>query len=525
VPTTPRNLVATPSLTSVSVTWDAPSSTGGTALTGYTVTTTQVGGSVVNTQSIGAGTTSATISALTAGTSYTVSVTASNAQGTGLATTSDVVIPGRPTAPQSVSLTSAMGGFSASWSAPRSDGGAPVVEYYVRVYSAGTTSLVTSTTTSGLSAAVTGLTDGTTYDVTVTAAQTAGTPPTNLGVPSEIIQIVPGRPAAPSGLSATPGNAGVTLTWNAVADVPGIAVTGYTLSRDTGGSPTTSTVTTSACSGSTCTGSLTGLTNGTQYTLKVAANSSGGAGPYSSSVTATPRTVPGAPQSLSATVQDGGFDITWAAPASNGGSDLLQYHLTATSGGTTYFDKTLDASILSEQISGLDNGVAYTISVSAINAAGEGAAATNSGTPIGPPSAPLNLALTPGTTNFVATWDAPSSTGGSAITSYTVTVVDPDGVTTLLTTAASGTCLTSTRTCTVSNVDDGTDSGTLTAVSTNTVYAVSVVASNAQGDSPASSDLVVVTGQPSAPRNVVLTRGDRSFTVCLDAPATIPWDP
>ena len=522
VPTTVRNLVATPSLSSVGVTWDAPSSTGGSALTQYTVTTTQVGGGVVDTQSIGAGTTSATIAGLSAGTSYTVSVLATNAQGSGLAATSDVVIPGRPTEPQNLALTSAMGGFSASWSAPRSDGGAPIAEYYVRAYAAGTSTLVASATTSSLSAAVTGLTDGTTYDVTVTAAQTAGTPPTNLGVPSDIIQIVPGRPAAPSNLAATPGNASVTLTWNAVADVAGIAVTGYTLSRDTGGSATTSTVTTSACSGATCTGTLGGLTNGTQYTLKVAANSSDGAGPFATSITSTPRTVPGAPQSLSATVQDGGFDITWAAPASNGGSDLTEYHLTASAGGTTYFDKTLDASILSEQISGLDNGVAYTISVSAMNAAGEGAAVTNSGTPIGPPTVPLSLTLTPGTSNFVATWAAPTSTGGSAITSYTVTVVDPDGVSTLLTTAGSGTCLTSTRTCTVSQVDDGTDSGTLTAVSTDTAYTVSVVASNAQGDSPATSETIVVTGQPSAPQNVVLTLANRSFTVCLNSPATIP---
>jgi uncharacterized membrane protein len=84
-------------------------------------------------------------------------------------------------------------------------------------------------------------------------------------------------------------------------------------------------------------------------------------------------------------------------------------------------------------------------------------------------------------------------------------VTDPNGTVTLLTTAGSGSCLTSTRTCTISQVDDGTDSGTLTAVTIDTAYTVSVVASNAQGDSPATTEVVVGAPErsPHARRSVL----------------------
>ncbi len=529
VPSAPRNLVVTPSTSSVSIAFDDPSSSGGSAITGYTVTTTRTSDStVVDTQSVAAsGGRPVTVSGLTAGTAYQVSVVANNAQGSSLAASESLVIVGRPTPPRNVTASARVGAAVVDWSVPLADGGAAIASYYVRAYSSGTSSLVASDVVSAgtTSTTLTGLTDGTAYDVSVTAAQDTATPPaapTLLGEESDRVAVIPGRPSAPTDLQASAGNASITATWAAVADVTGITVTGYTLSHDTGGSATTVSVATSACSGGTCTGSITGLTNGTTYNVKVSANSAGGAGPYSSIVTATPRTVPGAPQALAVAVGDSGLDVEWSAPASNGGSSLTGYTITVANGATTVYTSTVSSATENELVTGLDNGVSYTVSVTATNVAGSGPAASNSGTPLGPPSAPLNLALTPGTTSFTAAWDTPTSTGGSAITSYTVTVVDPDGVTTVKTTAGSGSCLTSTRTCTITQVDDGTDTGTLENVTQDRPYTVSVVATNAQGDSAATSDVVVVTGQPSAPRDVVATSADASFEVCLRDPATIP---
>lgn len=526
VPSAPRNLAVTPSASSVTVAFDDPSASGGSDITGYTVTTTRVSDStVVDTQAVAAsGGRPVTVSGLTAGTGYSVAVTASNAQGTSLAATQSLTIVGRPTAPQDVTAEARVASAEVSWSAPSSDGGAAIAAYYVRAYSSGTTSLVSSdvVSPSTTSTTLTGLTDGTAYDVTVTAAQDATAPPTLLGVESDVAAVIPGRPSAPTNVEATPGNTGATVTWSAVADVTGIAVTGYTISHDTGGAATTVSVATSACSGGTCTGSITGLTNGTTYNVKVAANSADGAGPYSSVVTTTPRTVPTAPQGLAVTVADGGLDVEWTAPSSTGGSSLTAYTITVSDGSSTVYERTISSVLEAEQITGLDNGVAYSVSVVATNDAGAGPAASNSATPLGPPSAPLNLVLTPGTTSFTATWDDPASTGGSPVTSYTVSVIDPQEVVTVKTTTSSGTCLTSTRTCAVTQVDDGSDSSTLEAVTQNRAYTVSVVATNAQGDSSATTDTVVVTGQPSAPREVVATSADESFEVCLRDPATIP---
>jgi hypothetical protein len=76
-PGAPTLLVATPSSTTVALSWTAPSSNGGSAITLYTATSTP--GSFTCTSA----TTSCTINGLTNGTYYSFSVTATNVAGTG----------------------------------------------------------------------------------------------------------------------------------------------------------------------------------------------------------------------------------------------------------------------------------------------------------------------------------------------------------------------------------------------------------------------------------------------------------
>ena len=94
-------------------------------------------------------------------------------------------------------------------------------------------------------------------------------------------------------------------------------------------------------------------------------------GSYTASTTvnvtapSTPITVPAAPTSVTARAEDGQAIITFTPPASNGGSEITGYRVTASPGGLTV---TGTGSPLT--ISGLTNGTSYTFTVQAINKAG-----------------------------------------------------------------------------------------------------------------------------------------------------------
>jgi alpha-tubulin suppressor-like RCC1 family protein len=101
-------------------------------------------------------------------------------------------------------------------------------------------------------------------------------------------------------------------------------------------------------------------------------------------VGATAATEPDAPTDVSATPGDGRATVTWSAPASDGGSQITAYTVTASSGGQS---ATVDGSTFSAEVTGLSNGTAYTFTVFATNAVGDGpeSSASNEVTPSEPP--------------------------------------------------------------------------------------------------------------------------------------------
>jgi hypothetical protein len=102
VPGAPTNVVASGGNGSAVVSWTAPGN-GGSPITGYAVSSTPAGGSAT----VSGSSTSATVSGLSNGTSYTFTVTASNAVGTGPASApSNAVIPGVPVVVTGVSPSS-----------------------------------------------------------------------------------------------------------------------------------------------------------------------------------------------------------------------------------------------------------------------------------------------------------------------------------------------------------------------------------------------------------------------------------
>jgi hypothetical protein len=91
-PGAPTNVVAIAGEASATVSWLAPVSDGGSAITSYVITSTPASPSVT----VGGGFTSATVTGLTDGTSYTFTATATNAIGTGPpSAASNAVVPGR----------------------------------------------------------------------------------------------------------------------------------------------------------------------------------------------------------------------------------------------------------------------------------------------------------------------------------------------------------------------------------------------------------------------------------------------
>jgi len=167
---------------SATVRWRPPVSDGGSPIKGYTVTP-RAGGVALAPQLFGAGATFATVTGLTIGQSYTFSVAAVNAKGTGPpSTSSNAVTVGLPSAPRLVRAARHKQTIEVSWKKPDGDGGSPITGYVVTPYSLGTAQAPVVVGAGTTRVVVRGLASGTTYTFPVTAVNANGngasSPPT-----------------------------------------------------------------------------------------------------------------------------------------------------------------------------------------------------------------------------------------------------------------------------------------------------------------------------------------------------------
>jgi fibronectin type 3 domain-containing protein len=429
-PTAPQSLAATAGSGSVTLSWSAPVSDGGAAITGYAVYRgTATGGESAIPVATNVSTRSFTDASLINGTTYYYRVAAVNAAGTSPPSgeafaTPQLVQATVPAAPTGLVAVGGSNSVGLSWIAPTVTGGSPITGYNVfrgtTVGGESATALATNVTLTSFTD--TALTNGSTYYYKVAAVKAVGTSPSSTEA-SATPQAT--APSAPLTLVASGGNASVALSWAAPTTDGGSGLTGYNVYRGTsaGGEAAIALAT-----GMTLT-SFTDTTaaNGSTYYYKVVAVNTVGISPQSNEASATPQqaaTVASAPTALTASSGNATAGLSWTAPTSTGGSPILSYNVYrgTTAGGESGTALATGVKLTSFTDTGLTNGSTYYYKVVAVNAVGISAQSGEaSATPQATaPSAPLTLTASSGNATAGLSWSVPASNGGSTLLSYNI---------------------------------------------------------------------------------------------------------
>jgi fibronectin type 3 domain-containing protein len=408
VPGIPTGLTAVPGYEQVSLNWTAPVFDGGSAIDYYIIFQDGIElpdhFKVFATNIIGLN-----VSKYSSQT-YSFTVAAHNAAGTG--PQCDLVTATPYTTPSSIihlSILPGDGNVSFSWWTPDGKGGSQILYYVILLEG------IVVEHTLNRWAGINGLTNGQSYNFSIVAHNAAGG-----GDYANFTAIPLTTPGPPIGLSATPGNGQVFLTWKSSSNYGELGIGGYYVYQD--GVKVATAWETSI--------SVTGLTNGQTYNFSLTSRYYGhrqtqGASqeeesPRSFGVLATPRPeTAGIPTGLTATLGDGKVDMSWLTP-DNGGATIDYYIV---------YQNSIDVKHVtgnSSTIIGLANGQSYSFTIAAHNIAGISAQSSAiEAMPYTVPDAPTGYAAIPGNGLVTLNWAAPTFDGGRAIDYY---IMFQDGV-------------------------------------------------------------------------------------------------
>ncbi|NBO54868.1 MAG: hypothetical protein EBU84_09795, partial [Actinobacteria bacterium] len=304
-------------------------------------------------------------------------------------------------------------------------------------------------------------------------------------------------PDAPSISSTTTRDRSASVAFSLGAN-GGAAITDIEYSTDNGSTWQSSGRTTSPLQ-------ISGLTNGTTYTIRLRAVNSVGESAASSatSATVTPANVPNAPSISSIAEGNAQLTVTFSPPTSDGGESITDYQY-STDGGSTWTTKSTTgtttrvmviADLSTNGSTDLTNGTSYSVAVRAVSNAGNGLTSSIvDAMPSTTPGTPTSLTAVGYNTRVVVSYTAPTSTGGKSILRYEYA----------LATSSDGTTYGSFGSWTSANTAGTTF--TLTGLTNNTYYSVKIRAVNENGEGTATTEVASSPRPRAVPESPIITR-------------------
>ena len=502
---------------SITVKWDAPADSGGSDITGYKVQWKSGNGSFSSTNEDTPTASPHTISDLTNGTEYDIQVIAVNDVGDGPPSGEVSGTPSKVPDPPTGVQVSAHGDrwLEVTWVEPTDKGGLPttyIVQWKWDTNDYRTTHQVDPATSPQR---ITNLANGTEYTVRVLAENARGKSSasnTDTGTPMT-------KPQPPTGVNIKSyGDRSLTVGWTAPANNGGSALESFMVQRkldsDSNWDSATEETVTFVSGQTDYETTLSSLTNGTKYNVRVLAvngntNTDDNTSDPSNIASGTPSTNPTAPTSVTITNEgDKTLTVSWAPPANNGGSAIINYKVQWKGEDNTEWTTPTNEKSASDRqhvITGLTNGTMYTVQVSARNANGLSADYGEvTGTPTAKPQPPTNVDVSDyGDMWLEVTWTEPTDKGG--LDDETTYIVQWKWGTNDYSETNQATPVTSPHR--ITNLENGT------------LYTVRVLAENPRGKSnPSNEDSETPRTIPEAPAALNAVSGDEKLTMSWTAP-------